>query len=258
MRARKKRGGVGGGGARRRPHSLGRGRWQTVGRQQEQRPRAPFTPSDLVDPLLNLEALQVVEFRLVALELAIEAILHVLLTGGRAPGRSRSAATQGGLVSRARAVGGAEREGRGRGAGARHCFPVRLWQRAARHTADGPDATSDDSNMTTRPPRSPVARYSPVPSNSTALIRSSARRADAPPAQPACRRGGFQRQGRPLLPGTPPRRPPLPPLAALRHPKLQSAVTGSACASEMALAGTYRPQGLRKSPSPRRPAETSS
>ena len=29
--------------------------------------------------------------------------------------------------------------------------------------------------MTTLPPRSPVARYSPVPSNSTALIRSSAR-----------------------------------------------------------------------------------
>ena len=44
------------------------------------------------------------------------------------------------------------------------------------HTgAEPPEATSDDSKITTRPPRSPVARYSPFASNSTALIRSSAR-----------------------------------------------------------------------------------
>ena len=45
----------------------------------------------------------------------------------------------------------------------------------ARTGAAPPEATSDDSKITTRPPRSPVARYSPFASNSTALIRSSAR-----------------------------------------------------------------------------------
>lgn len=56
------------------------------------------------------------------------------------------------------------------------------------HTgAEPPEPTSDDSKITTRPPRSPVARYSPFASNSTALIRSSAWgvRGDASVAGPA-------------------------------------------------------------------------
>ena len=61
-----------------------------VGREEEERPRPSLAPPDLVDPLLDLKALEVVELRLVALELTIEAVLNVLparskgVAGGRA------------------------------------------------------------------------------------------------------------------------------------------------------------------------------
>ena len=51
------------------------GRARTVGRQEKERPRASLAPADLVDALLDLKALEIVELRLVALELGVKLVV---------------------------------------------------------------------------------------------------------------------------------------------------------------------------------------
>lgn len=57
-----------------RTHPEARARARTVGREQEVCSVLPFAPLDLVDLLLDLERLEVVEFRFVRLELGVELV----------------------------------------------------------------------------------------------------------------------------------------------------------------------------------------
>ena len=117
----------------------------------------PLAPLDLVDLLLNLQALQVVKLWLVALELGPELVLTSPLLQ-HVPFRSVPAAPT--LVdpsARAPLSTGA----------------------ACAVLDNGGRTVSSRSNRTTRPPRSPVARYRPVSSNSTVEMMSAAGGADA-------------------------------------------------------------------------------